>query len=174
MITHAIAKNQVTSPNYLPIFNAIYLTKSTYILEARIKRIRCFLDPLFPLVFSLSNKHIYKSRLSVLHDVIFFIEFVLFKDCFCVAAGIVKKVFWGSITAVCVAILVFHLTSITIYYFRRDVDVSITLVTRRQLTFPAVTVCNMNPVKHSALSNNSALRALLDATDTGCDHELIL
>ena len=87
------------------------------------------------------------------------------------AAGIVKKVFWGTITAVCVAILIFHLASITVYYFRRDVDVSITLVTRRQLTFPAVTVCNMNPVKHSALSSNSALRALLDATDTGWDHE---
>ena len=49
-----------------------------------------------------------------------------------------------------------------IQYFRYETDVSVSLVTHRQLTFPAVTICNLNPVKKSAVSESSALSRLVN------------
>ena len=65
-------------------------------------------------------------------------------------------------TAVCVFILIYHLTSSCILYFSYETDVNVALVTRRQLTFPAVTICNLNPVKNSAVSESSALSRLIN------------
>ena len=76
-------------------------------------------------------------------------------------AGVVKRVFWGVITAVCVSVLIYHLTSSCILYFSHETAVNVALVTRRQLTFPAVTICNLNPVKQSAVSESSALSRLI-------------
>ena len=79
-----------------------------------------------------------------------------------VFAGVVKRCFWGLITAICVIVLVFHLTVSSIQFFSYQTDVSVALVTRRQLTFPAVTICNLNPVKQSAVSGSSALSRLIN------------
>ena len=76
--------------------------------------------------------------------------------------GVVKRCFWGMMTAVCVFILVYHLTSSCILYFSYETDVNVALITRRQLTFPAVTICNLNPVKSSAVSDSSALSRLIN------------
>ena len=72
-----------------------------------------------------------------------------------------KKGFWGITTAICVTVLVYHLTMSCIQYFRYETDVSVSLVTHRQLTFPAVTICNLNPMKKSAVSESSALSRLI-------------
>ena len=49
--------------------------------------------------------------------------------------------------------LTFNLYSITELYFSYSVDVIIKLNHETELVFPAVTFCNMNPVKRSALEN---------------------
>ena len=65
-------------------------------------------------------------------------------------------------TAGCVLVLIYHLTTSCILYFSRETDVNVALVTRRQLTFPAVTICNLNPVRQSAVSESSALSRLIN------------
>jgi hypothetical protein len=45
----------------------------------------------------------------------------------------------------------YNLYSITNVYFRYPVDVTIRLLHQSELNFPAVTVCNMSPIKKSAL-----------------------
>ena len=47
----------------------------------------------------------------------------------------------------------FHIYSITDQYFSHNVDVVIKLKHEKELLFPAVTFCNMNPVKRSAIEN---------------------
>ena len=76
-------------------------------------------------------------------------------------AGVVKRTFWGLMTVACMVFLVYHLTMSCILYFSHETAVNVALVTRRQLTFPAVTVCNLNPVKQSAVSQSSALSRLV-------------
>ena len=70
--------------------------------------------------------------------------------------------FWGLMTAGCVLVLIYHLTTSCILYFSHETDVNVALVTRRQLTFPAVTICNLNPVRQSAVSESSALSRLIN------------
>ncbi|KAK2176081.1 hypothetical protein NP493_686g01016 [Ridgeia piscesae] len=77
------------------------------------------------------------------------------------SVGVVKICFWCLITVVCVTALVYHLTMSSIQYFSYDTDVNVALITRRQLTFPAVTICNLNRVKQSAVPENSALSRLI-------------
>ena len=42
-----------------------------------------------------------------------------------------------------------------------QVDVVVSLSHDRELTFPAVTICNINPIKHSSLNYSAELEALL-------------
>lgn len=50
-----------------------------------------------------------------------------------------------------VAGLLYNLISITTLFFSYKVDVTIKLLHVNELTFPAITICNMSPVKKSAL-----------------------
>ena len=77
-------------------------------------------------------------------------------------AGVVKRTFWGLMTVACMVFLVYHLTTSCILYLAHGTSVTVTIVTRRQLTFPAVTICNLNPVKKSAVSESSALSRLIN------------
>jgi hypothetical protein len=52
---------------------------------------------------------------------------------------------------------IYQVTSIWLEYFRYDVVVSKTFTYQRQAVFPAVTFCNMNPVKRSAVYNTPEL-----------------
>jgi hypothetical protein len=51
---------------------------------------------------------------------------------------------------------IFQVTSIWLEYFRYDVVVSKTFKYQRQAVFPAVTFCNMNPVKRSIVERQPA------------------
>ena len=61
-------------------------------------------------------------------------------------------------TAIGVGMLLWNLSSVCELYFDYPVDVAMSITHKRELVFPAVTVCNMNPIKASALavSNLSA------------------
>ena len=48
-----------------------------------------------------------------------------------------------------------------------QVSVRTTLKHTNEITFPAVTVCNMNPIKSSLLSNNARLEALVASWGVG-------
>ncbi len=54
----------------------------------------------------------------------------------------------------------YQVTSIWLEYFRYDVIVSKTFTYQRQTVFPAVTLCNMNPVKRSAVDDNPLLSSV--------------
>ena len=59
----------------------------------------------------------------------------------------------------------YQVATIFIQYYRYDVTVSKTFTFKRQTVFPAVTFCNMNPVKRTAVSGNSQLSALTSQHD---------
>lgn len=48
-------------------------------------------------------------------------------------------------------------------YYKYNVAVSETITHQRQATFPAVTFCNMNPVKRSSVGDNSQLSQFTSA-----------
>jgi hypothetical protein len=56
---------------------------------------------------------------------------------------------------------IYQVTSIWLEYFRYDVIVSKTFTYQRQNVFPAVTICNMNPVKLSAIDGNLQLSVVM-------------
>ena len=51
----------------------------------------------------------------------------------------------------------YQVSTVFMQYYKRDVAVSKTFSYQRQVVFPAVTFCNMNPVKRSAISDNAQL-----------------
>lgn len=53
-----------------------------------------------------------------------------------------------------VAGLLYNLISISQLFFSYKVDVTISLLHVNELTFPAITICNMSPVKKSAFEGN--------------------
>ncbi len=54
----------------------------------------------------------------------------------------------------------YQVITIFMQYYLYEVSVSKTFTYQRQATFPAVTFCNMNPVKRSAVSDNSQFSKL--------------
>lgn len=73
-------------------------------------------------------------------------------------SGPVKKTFWSVVTMCMVAGLLYNLISISQLFFSYKVDVTISLLHVNELTFPAITICNMSPVKKSAYEGNIAQR----------------
>ncbi|KAI0229578.1 hypothetical protein LSAT2_019998 [Lamellibrachia satsuma] len=67
------------------------------------------------------------------------------------AAGVVKKIFWCLLPMMTFGALLFNITNITRSFFRFNVNVHVELLHVNEMTFPAVTVCNMSPVRKSAL-----------------------
>jgi hypothetical protein len=72
----------------------------------------------------------------------------------------VKNFFWKIIVLAAFGGAIYQVTSIWLEYFRYDVVVSKTFTHQRQAVFPAVTFCNMNPVKRSAIDDNPQLSAV--------------
>ena len=67
------------------------------------------------------------------------------------------------ISLLCVAVLIVNIIQVAENYFAYRVNVVVSLINKRELTFPAVTVCNMNPVKSSAVINSPALNEVLNS-----------
>jgi len=51
------------------------------------------------------------------------------------------------------AALMYNVVQLTIKYLDYPISVKLSVDHQQQLTFPSVTVCNMSPVKKSALEN---------------------
>lgn len=92
------------------------------------------------------------------------------------STGRFKTGFWAFMSVFCLVFLIYHTTTVSLYFFQYKYNVAVVLVNKRELVFPAVTVCNLNPVKASAVTTSSELAAALgiSATSTGKNVELIL
>jgi len=66
-------------------------------------------------------------------------------------AGAVKKCFWVFALVVMTGGMLSTVHALTKTYLSYPVSVSVSVEREKQLLFPAVTVCNMSPVKKSAL-----------------------
>jgi len=65
--------------------------------------------------------------------------------------GAVKKCYWIFAVSVMTGGMLFSIHALTRAYFSNPVKVDVSLRREKQIVFPAVTVCNMSPVKKSAL-----------------------
>jgi len=54
-------------------------------------------------------------------------------------------------TSVACGLMLWYLISILMIFFDYPVAVSIEILNKKELIYPAVTICNMNPVKASAM-----------------------
>jgi len=74
-----------------------------------------------------------------------------------VRAGLFKIGFWSMMTAAMVAGVCYNLYSISEKFFSYPVAVSIAIKHANDLHFPAVTICNMSPLRASAMNDSSLL-----------------
>lgn len=75
--------------------------------------------------------------------------------------GSIKRGFWVLLTILTLSLLLFNLYTICKSFFAYKVNVNVKMLNKRELTFPTVTICNMNPFKKSALSESPILEELL-------------
>jgi hypothetical protein len=64
--------------------------------------------------------------------------------------GTVKKIFWSFVMILAYTALSYHLAKVISRYCSHPVVISVSMKQEPQLNFPAVSVCNMNPVRRSA------------------------
>ena len=71
-----------------------------------------------------------------------------------------KKIFWVVVMLGMAAALMYNILQLTRKYFDYPISVTLDVDHQQQLTFPSVTVCNMNPVKRSAwlAAQNAAVK----------------
>ena len=70
--------------------------------------------------------------------------------------GPIKTVWWFIISLGAMTGLLFNLTFLTQNYMAYNVNVNIQVIHATQQVFPSITVCNMSPLKKSALLNDTA------------------
>jgi len=63
-----------------------------------------------------------------------------------------KVAFWSMMTAAMVAGVCYNLYAITDKFFSYPVSVGIAIQHANDLSFPAVTICNMSPLRASAIN----------------------
>ncbi len=66
-------------------------------------------------------------------------------------AGIVKKFYWTMAILSMTIVLLIDIAGLVTRYFRHDVQVAVSVQRQQQQVFPAVTICNMSPVRKSAM-----------------------
>lgn len=73
-------------------------------------------------------------------------------------AGGFKKVFWLLVMMGMAAVLLYNVVELSRKYFGYPISVKLSVDHQQQLTFPAVAICNMSPIKKSSLlaAQNSA------------------
>lgn len=80
---------------------------------------------------------------------------------FVIAVGNMKKWYWLVASVAVFGAAIYQVCSIFLQYYEYSVNVSTTFTFQRYAVFPAVTLCNMNPVRQSAISANSPLASLM-------------
>jgi len=66
-------------------------------------------------------------------------------------AGGFKKCFWLVVMIGMASVLMYNVVELTKKYIDYPISVQLNVDHQQQLTFPSVTVCNMSPIKKSAL-----------------------
>jgi len=77
--------------------------------------------------------------------------------CGCLCSGLFKIGFWSMMTAAMVCGVCYNLYAISEKFFSYPVAVSIAIKHANDLQFPAVTICNMSPLRASAVNESSFL-----------------
>lgn len=67
--------------------------------------------------------------------------------------GPIKKGWWLIVTLASLSVLLYNLYTLGLTYLAYNVNVAIDVAYESQLTFPSITLCNMNPVRQSAFYN---------------------
>lgn len=78
----------------------------------------------------------------------------------------IKKAFWTILLLGAIGGSTYQMATIIIEFYTYEVSVSKTFTYQRQATFPAITFCNMNPVKRSAVTSNPRFASLTSQTQT--------
>ena len=86
-------------------------------------------------------------------------------------AGRVKQTFWGIILFTTMILLGYNGVLLFIEYFSYKVNVTVEVKHEYSIEFPAVTVCNMNPLKRSAVKKHDDLSAVLDGKTPSTAHK---
>ena len=73
-------------------------------------------------------------------------------------AGTVKRFTWSIGFALSLAGLTYNIVQLTTTYFSYDVTVSLNVIHSQSLIFPVVSVCNLSPLKKSAVMKQYLLR----------------
>ncbi|CAI4232087.1 unnamed protein product [Auanema sp. JU1783] len=72
------------------------------------------------------------------------------------------KLFWLIVCVVCILALALQIILLAIKYLQHAKNVDLDLKFENA-PFPSVTICNLNPYKKSAINNNPATKAMMDA-----------
>ena len=80
-----------------------------------------------------------------------------------IPTGPVKKVFW--VVAFCATMIAFvwNVSATIVTFADFPVSVSITLFHETELIFPAVTICNMSPVRRSSVESSATFQEASEA-----------
>ena len=76
-------------------------------------------------------------------------------SCWYLFTGRTKNYFWSIIIAVTFCFVIFNLYNITEAYLLHKVHMQIKIQHQTELPFPAVTLCNMNPFRRSAIESSA-------------------
>ncbi|XP_006815229.1 epithelial sodium channel subunit alpha-like [Saccoglossus kowalevskii] len=71
-----------------------------------------------------------------------------------------RKSFWTLVFMVATSMFLWQFSELLINYYDRDVTVSLDIKFDRNLNFPAVTICNLNPIKLSIMAMDENLREM--------------
>ncbi|XP_022103008.1 amiloride-sensitive sodium channel subunit alpha-like [Acanthaster planci] len=77
-----------------------------------------------------------------------------------------RRCFWSVLFVWALGMFLWQCYELVYAYFQWEVDVNINIQYKTQIDFPAVTICNLNPVKASSLSNSRELEILLGSLDS--------
>lgn len=75
-----------------------------------------------------------------------------------------KMWYWLVATVAVFGAATYHVCTIFLQYYEHTVSVGTTFTFQRYAVFPAVTLCNMNPVRQSAIGADSPLSSLMTST----------
>lgn len=63
-------------------------------------------------------------------------------------------------------LLAYNIQDLAKDYMASEVDVKIKIDHEPELKFPAITICNMNPIKEDEVARSNDIKQVLEATDS--------
>lgn len=80
-----------------------------------------------------------------------------------------RRIIWATLFVVSLTLFTIQSRQLIITYTNYDVDVNFEIAYQNEVDFPAVTICNMNPIKLSFLLADEDLRLLFYAENNDED-----